>query len=59
MFRISFSGNLAYEIAVPAQHSDAAIRAIIAAGAPHGIVAYGTESLSSCASRRAMSRAAN
>jgi sarcosine oxidase subunit alpha len=45
LFRISFSGELAYELAVPARHGDAAIRAIMAAGEPHGIVPYGTEAL--------------
>ncbi|MGQ3026707.1 MAG: sarcosine oxidase subunit alpha family protein [Ferrovibrionaceae bacterium] len=45
LFRISFSGELAYELAVPAAYGDAAIRAIIQAGAAHGIVPYGTEAL--------------
>lgn len=45
LFRISFSGELAYELAVPARYGDAAIRAIMAAGEPHGIVPYGTEAL--------------
>ncbi len=45
LFRISFSGELAYELAVPASYGDAAIRAIIAAGAPFGIAPYGTEAL--------------
>jgi sarcosine oxidase subunit alpha len=45
LFRISFSGELAYELAVPAQYGDAAIRAIAAAGEPFGMVAYGLESL--------------
>ena len=45
LFRISFSGELAYEIAVPMAYGDAAIRAIMQAGAPHGIVPYGTEAL--------------
>jgi heterotetrameric sarcosine oxidase alpha subunit len=46
VFRISFSGELAYEIAVPARHGDALIRAIMSAGAPHGLVPYGVEALS-------------
>jgi methylglutamate dehydrogenase subunit C len=46
LFRISFSGELAYELAVPARYGDAAIRAIMAAGAPFGIMPYGTEALS-------------
>jgi glycine cleavage system aminomethyltransferase T len=45
LFRISFSGEHAYELAVPAAYGDAAIRAIMQAGAPHGIVPYGTEAL--------------
>jgi sarcosine oxidase subunit alpha len=45
LFRISFSGELAYEIAVPARHADAVIRAIMAAGTVHGIVPYGIEAL--------------
>jgi methylglutamate dehydrogenase subunit C len=45
LFRISFSGELAYELAVPARYGDAAIRAIMAAGADLGIVPYGTEAL--------------
>jgi sarcosine oxidase subunit alpha len=46
LFRISFSGELAYELAVPASYGDAAIRAVMAAGAPFGIAPYGTEALS-------------
>src|SRR5207244_4469752 len=45
LFRVSFSGELAYELAVPARHGDAAIRAIMAAGAELGVVPYGTEAL--------------
>ena len=45
VFRLSFSGELAYEIAVPARYGDAMIRAILEAGAPHGIAPYGTEPL--------------
>ncbi|HEY0106775.1 MAG TPA: sarcosine oxidase subunit alpha family protein [Rhizomicrobium sp.] len=46
LFRISFSGERAYELAVPARYGDAVIRAIVAAGEPFGIVPYGTEALS-------------
>jgi sarcosine oxidase subunit alpha len=46
LFRISFSGELAYELAVPARYGDAAWRAIMEAGAPFGITPYGTEALS-------------
>jgi sarcosine oxidase subunit alpha len=45
LFRISFSGELAYELAVPARYGDATIRAIMAAGEPLGITPYGLESL--------------
>jgi sarcosine oxidase subunit alpha len=45
LFRISFSGELAYELAVPACYGDAAIRALMAAGAAYGIRPYGTEAL--------------
>jgi sarcosine oxidase subunit alpha len=45
LFRISFSGELAYELAVPARYGDTTIRAIMAAGEPSGIVPYGLEAL--------------
>jgi methylglutamate dehydrogenase subunit C len=45
LFRISFSGELAYELAVPARYGDAIIRAIMAAGEPFGITPYGLEAL--------------
>lgn len=45
LFRISFSGELAYELAVPSAFGDATIRAIIAAGQPLGIAPYGTEAM--------------
>ena len=45
LFRISFSGELAYELAVPADHGDAMMRALMAAGEPDGITPYGTEAL--------------
>ena len=45
LFRLSFSGELAYEIGVPARFGDALIRAIMAAGADFGIAPYGTEAL--------------
>jgi len=45
LFRISFSGELAYELAVPARYGDAVIRAIMEAGAEWGIAPYGTEAL--------------
>ena len=46
VFRISFSGELAFEIAVPARHGEALIAAIMAAGGPMGLVPYGIEALS-------------
>ena len=45
LFRLSFSGEMAYELSVPARYGDAAIRAIMAAGEEFGIVPYGTEAL--------------
>jgi len=45
LFRISFSGEMAFELAVPARYGDAVIRAIMAAGAPFGVIPYGTEAL--------------
>ena len=45
LFRISFSGELAYEIAVPTRYGDALIRALVAAGAEFDAVVYGTEAL--------------
>jgi sarcosine oxidase subunit alpha len=45
LFRISFSGELAYELAVPARYGSATLRAIMQAGAAWDIVPYGTEAL--------------
>jgi heterotetrameric sarcosine oxidase gamma subunit len=45
LFRVSFSGEMAYELAVPASLGDVAIRAIMTAGEALGIVPYGTEAL--------------
>lgn len=45
LFRISFSGELAYEIAVPTRYGDAMIRTIMEAGEELDVVAYGTEAL--------------
>lgn len=45
LFRISFSGELAYELAVPTAYGDALIRRIMAAGAEFDITPYGTEAL--------------
>ncbi|KPF70839.1 sarcosine oxidase subunit alpha [Bosea sp. AAP35] len=45
LFRISFSGELAYELAVPAGYGEAMMDAVMAAGSAHGITPYGTEAL--------------
>jgi glycine cleavage system aminomethyltransferase T len=45
LFRISFSGELAYEIAVPAGYGEALFRRIMEAGRAFGIAPYGTEAL--------------
>jgi sarcosine oxidase subunit alpha len=45
LFRISFSGELAYELAVPARYGDALIRLLMDIGQPLGITPYGTEAL--------------
>ena len=45
LFRISFSGELAYEIAVPARYGEALLRRLAAAGERLGAVVYGTEAL--------------
>lgn len=46
LFRISFSGELAYEIGVPNRYGDSLIRSIMAAGEEFGITPYGLEALS-------------
>ena len=45
IFRVSFSGELGYEIAVPARQGDALARALMVAGEPFGITPYGIEAL--------------
>ena len=45
VFRISFSGELSYEIAVPASHGRAFWDALLEAGAEYDITPYGTEAL--------------
>lgn len=45
LFRISFSGELAYEIAVPARYGNALAAKLMEAGAEFGITPYGTEAL--------------
>jgi sarcosine oxidase subunit alpha len=46
LFRLSFSGEHAYELAVPADYGNMAARALMQAGAEFGIVPYGVEALS-------------
>ncbi len=45
LFRISFSGELAYEIAVPTGHGSALAYRLMEAGQPFGITPYGLEAL--------------
>ena len=45
VFRISFSGELAYEINVPTWHGRAIWEAVMAAGERFGITPYGTEAM--------------
>jgi sarcosine oxidase subunit alpha len=45
IYRISFSGELSYEIATPAGHGAALWQALAQAGANHGMMPYGTEAL--------------
>ena len=45
VFRISFNGELSYEINVPAWHGLAMWEAVIEAGKPHGLTPYGTETM--------------
>ena len=45
VYRISFSGELSYEVAVPADHGRGLWERLLEAGAEFGIEAYGTEAL--------------
>ncbi len=45
LFRLSFSGERAYEIGVPARFGDALSRRLMDAGREFGVCAYGTEAL--------------
>ena len=45
VFRITFSGELGYEIHVPADFGIAVWEHLLARGAPQGIAAYGTEAM--------------
>lgn len=45
LFRISFSGERAYEVAVPTDYGEALARALAKAGEAFGAIPYGTEAL--------------
>jgi len=45
LFRISFSGELAFEIAVPSRYGDALMRRLMDAGKEFDVTPYGTEAL--------------
>ncbi|MGH7119607.1 MAG: sarcosine oxidase subunit alpha family protein [Acetobacteraceae bacterium] len=45
LFRVSFTGELGFEVNVPADYGRAVWEAIIAAGAPDAITPYGTETM--------------
>jgi len=45
VFRLSFSGEISYEINVAADHGEAMWRATLDAGYEHGITPYGTEAM--------------
>ncbi|NNM62540.1 MAG: sarcosine oxidase subunit alpha family protein, partial [Steroidobacteraceae bacterium] len=45
VMRVSFTGELGFELNVPSDHGLAVWKAVHAAGAEHGIVCYGTESM--------------
>jgi sarcosine oxidase subunit alpha len=45
LFRLSFSGELAYEISVPARYGDALIRELMDQGQEFDAIMYGTEAL--------------
>ena len=45
IFRVSFTGELGYEINVPADYGPAVWQAVWEAGQPHGMCAYGTEAM--------------
>ncbi|MEH2474764.1 sarcosine oxidase subunit alpha [Nitrobacteraceae bacterium AZCC 2161] len=45
LFRVSFTGELGFEVNVPAGYGRAVWEAIFAAGQPYGITPYGTETM--------------
>ena len=59
LFRISFSGELAYEIAVPARYGNSMMDVLMEAGKSSMRSRMAPRRLASCGSRRAMRRATN
>ena len=60
LFRISFSGELAYEIAIPTRYGDSLMRVLMEVGEEFNVIPYGTEALRSDAYRKkAMQRVLN
>ena len=45
MFRISFSGELAYELSIPTQYASSLLTHLMEVGEEDNIVPYGTEAL--------------
>ena len=45
LFRVSFTGELGFEVNVPARHGRALWETLWKAGQPHGVTAYGTETM--------------
>ena len=45
IFRLSFSGEMAFEVSVPAGEGETLIRALFEAGRPFDVIPYGTEAL--------------
>ena len=45
LFRVSYSGELAFELAVPARHGERVLAGILEAGSAHDILPYGTEAM--------------
>jgi sarcosine oxidase subunit alpha len=45
LFRVSFTGELGYEINIPGDYGQEAWQAVHAAGEPYGVTAYGTETM--------------
>lgn len=45
LFRISFSGELAFELAVPSRYGDAMMRRLMSEGEEYNVTPYGTEAL--------------